>query len=283
MPAPIQADLTGKTCVVTGANTGIGKECARQLAALGARVVMGCRSAERGEAALKELQADGPKGSLELRIVDLADPASIAAFAEGLAGDLERLDALVNNAGLWMTERTLTGEGYETTFAVNVLGPFRLTNALEPLLKASGAGRVVDVASKMANGLDLDDLMFERRSFSGTAAYAQSKQANRMLAWVRAERLGEEKVTVNALHPGVVSTEIARSASGLFGLAARGYFKIAGRTAAQGADTAVWLAASPDVEGVSGKWWGDRKERRCKYRVRNQNLALWAKCEALAG
>jgi len=283
MTQPIAADLSDKTCVVTGANTGIGKECARGLARLGARVVLACRSAERGAAALEELRADTGSDRLELRLLDLAEPASIARFAEDLGRDLERLDALINNAGLWMTERTTTAEGHETTFAVNVLGPFRLTGALEPLLEASGAGRVVDVASKMARGLDPDDLMFERRPYSGTAAYAQSKQANRMLAWVRSERLAPRKVTVNALHPGVVATEIARSAPGLLGLAARGYFRIVGKTPAQGADTAVWLAASPEVEGVSGKWWGERRERRCKFRVRNQNLALWAKCESLGG
>lgn len=284
MARPIAADLTGKTCVVTGANTGIGKEIARGLARLGARVILACRSRERGQAALEELRAETGNDALVLRELDLSRAASIEAFAASVAADPEPLHALVNNAGVWLTTRQEGEGGMELTFATNALGPFRLTHLLEAKLKASAPARVVDLASKMAYGLDLDDLAWRRRRFDGAKAYAQSKAANRMLAQVRAERLKDAGVTVNAVHPGVVATEIARDGRGLFGLAARGYFRLFGRTPAQGADTAIYLAASPEVEGVSGQWWYERvgKPER-KFGDREQNLALWRRCEELCG
>src|SRR5690606_28281680 len=181
MTRPIAADLTGKTCIVTGANTGIGKEIARGLARLGARVVLACRSRERGQAALDELRADTGNEALELRELDLSRAASIEAFAAGVAADPEPLHALVNNAGVWLNTRQEGEGGMELTFATNALGPFRLTNLLEEKLKASAPARVVDVASDLARNLDVDDLAWRRRSYGGAKAYAASKAANRML------------------------------------------------------------------------------------------------------
>jgi NAD(P)-dependent dehydrogenase (short-subunit alcohol dehydrogenase family) len=273
---PVAADLSGKTYLVTGATAGIGKEIARGLLALGARVVVACRSLERGEALRREL---GER--LDLLELDLGDLASVRAGAARFARESTRLHGLVNNAGVWLTQRTLGPQGHELTFATNVLGHHLLTSELLPLLERAAPSRIVTVASSLAYGLDLDDLMFERRPYGdGMAAYAQSKQANRMLTWALAEPLRARGVTANALHPGMVRTELARDAHGVAGFFGRLFFRF-GRTPAKGADTAVWLAASPEVEGVSGKLWKDRKEQRCELRDPAQLEALWAKCEAL--
>lgn len=281
MPEPVQTDMSGKTCLVTGANTGIGKEIARGLARLGARVTLACRSRERGQAALQELRADTGNAELELGLVDLSSQPSIRAFARAFQEKHAALHVLVNNAGVWKSERRVNAAGLEVTFATNVLGYFLLTRELLDLLKRSAPARVVNVASELARDLDLDDLMFERRRFSGTKAYAQSKQANRMLSWALAERLEGTGVTVNAMHPGLVQTELVRDTRGLYGLAARGVFRLFGRTPAQGADTAVWLAASPEAEGVTGHFWMDRRPRRCRFRDPARNQALWERCERL--
>ena len=290
---PIPCDLTGAVVVVTGASAGIGKEVARGLVRRNAHVVLACRDLARGEAARADLargdaawHGPGPDElgrRLEVALLDAADRASIAAFAAGVAARHGRLDVLVNNAGVWLPRREETPEGLERTFATNVLGYHRLTRALAPLLAASAPARVVNVASRMAWGLDLTDLGFARRAWGrGAGAYAQSKQANRMLSWSWAERLRPQGVTVHALHPGVVATEIARAGRGLVGLGARAYFALVGRSPAEGADTAVWLAAEPALDGVTGLLWQDRREVPCGFRDPAARAALWEAVEAFA-
>lgn len=283
MPAPITTDMSGKTCVVTGANTGIGAQIARELARLGGTVVLACRSLERGQAALDEIAAQTGSDRLELMQVDLSSQASIRQFAETLAERHPALQVLVNNAGIWPSERTLSADGIELTFATNVLGYFLLTQLLTPLLLAGAPARIVDVASEMAGHLDLEDLQFERRPFDGLKAYAQSKQSNRMLAWARARRLDGQPLTVNVMHPGGVRTEINRQQGGLYGLVVGAWFRLFGKTVEAGADTAVWLAASDEVAGESGKFWVDRAVRRCRFADEQAEERLWRACEALVG
>jgi NAD(P)-dependent dehydrogenase (short-subunit alcohol dehydrogenase family) len=278
---PIHVDLQGQVVVVTGSNTGIGKEVARGLARLGARVIMGCRNLERAEAARGEIITSTGNEAVDVIRLDQGDPVAVREFAREVQRRHGQLDALVNNAGAWLTQRSVDAAGIESTFAVNSLGYFRLTNALQPLLLAGAPSRVVNVASKMAFGLDVEDLGFSRRRYTGADAYARSKQANRMLAWVRADRLRNAGVTVNAIHPGVVSTEIARNATGVIGAVSRLCFKVFGRTPAQGADTALWLAASPEVEGITGRFWLDRQAQRRKFSDMSANRALWDRCEEL--
>ena len=212
---------------------------------------------------------------------NIRNEESVAEGIEGLVARFGRLDGLVNNAGCWLTRYEVDPQGIERTFAVNTIGYWRLTNALEPLLIEGGGGRVVNVASEMAYGLKADDLGYQRRRWSGPAAYAQSKQANRMLAWVRAERLRDQGVTVNALHPGVVSTEIARNGRGIVGGVSRVYFKVFGLTPTMGADTALWLAASPEAEGHTGKFWVKRREKRRRFHDMERNRALFKQLESL--
>jgi NAD(P)-dependent dehydrogenase (short-subunit alcohol dehydrogenase family) len=282
MIEPIRADLSGKTCLVTGASAGIGKAAAAALARLGARVVMAVRDPEKGERARREVLAGTGRTEVELAIVDLASQASIRAFAREAARRFSALDVLVNNAGVWLNREAKGPDGIELTWATNVLGYHLATELLLPLLQRAPRARVVNVASQLAGGLELDDVQFERRPYDGRAAYAQSKQADRLLTWSLARRLAGTSVTANALHPGFVATEIFGKGGGIVGVAASLYSKLRARRPEEGADTAVWLAASPDVEGRSGLYWVDRQEKRCRFRDEAQEDALLALCRSMA-
>jgi retinol dehydrogenase-12 len=274
---PGPADLTGRTCLVTGASAGIGLATARALARLGARVVMAVRNPEKGERARRAV-AEATGREAELAVVDVASRESVRSFARDLARRHPRLDVLVNNAGIWSERRRLGPDGVELVWATNVLGYFQVTDLLLPLLEGAGRARVVNVASQLAGGLDLADVQFERRPWSGRAAYAQSKQADRMLTWALARRLAGTGITANAMHPGFVATEIFGKSGGLASLAASVYSKLRGRSPDEGADTVVWLAASPEVEGRSGLYWIGRRQRPCPFHDEKTEEALWALC-----
>ena len=277
MAEPLRADLSGKTCLVTGASAGIGLAAAHGLARLGARVVMAVRNPEKGERARRAVM--GATGrEVEMAVVDLASRQSIRAFARDLAARHPTLDVLVNNAGIWSGSRKVSPDGVELVWATNVLNYFLVTELLRPQLQAAGKARVVNVASQLAGGLDLTDVQFERRRYFGRSAYAQSKQADRMLTWALARRLSGTGVTANAMHPGFVATEIFGKGGGLVSLFASLYSKLRGRCPEEGADTVVWLAASPDADNRSGLFWIDRQERRCRFRDEAGEEALWALC-----
>ena len=271
---PIQADLSQKTCVVTGANTGMGKETALALAELGATVILACRSAERGEAARAEIVQKTGNQKVSVATVDLSRQASIHEFARKLLAQHPKLDVLVNNAAAWWTQKETSADGVEMQWATNVLGPHLLTRLLLPALQASGRGRVVNVASTAAGGMDLKDPEFKTRKYSGVSAYSASKQANRVLTWGLAERLKGTGVVANALSPGLVNTELNRNAGGIFRIVFT-LTKLFAKTARDGADTAIWLAASPEVEGVTGKFFDNRKDTPCKFRVPADIEQLW--------
>jgi NAD(P)-dependent dehydrogenase (short-subunit alcohol dehydrogenase family) len=274
----VRADLTGRTCLVTGASAGIGLAAARALAGLGAHVVMAVRNPEKGERARRGVAAATGRREPELALVDVSSRESVRALARDLATRHRALDVLVNNAGCWSERRRLGPDGIELVWATNVLGYFQVTDLLLPLLKAAGKARVVNVASQLAGGLDLSDVEFARREWSGRAAYAQSKQADRMLTWALARRLAGTGVTANAMHPGLVATEIFGKGGGLVGLAASLYSKLRGFSPDQGADTVVWLAASPEVEDRSGLYWIHRQERPCPFHDEAAEEALWGVC-----
>lgn len=282
MAEPLGVDLTGKTCLVTGASAGIGLATARGLARMGARVVMAVRDLEKGERARHTVMRATDR-EVELVLVDLASRASIRAFVRELTARHAKVDVLVNNAGIWTARRRLSPDGIELVWATNVLGYFQMTALVLPLLEAAGKARVVNVASQLAGGLDLSDVQFERRQWSDRAAYAQSKQADRMFTWALARRLSGSGITANAMHPGFVATEIFGKRGGLLGLGSSLHAKLHGRRPEEGADTVVWLAASPDLEGRSGLYWIDRQERRCPFRDDPGEEALWALCADMAG
>lgn len=277
----MSVDLEGRTVLVTGANSGIGLEAVRGIARTGARVVMGCRDAARGEEARRAIVESTGNTDVALAVFDQSDRAQTRAFAEAFVRDHERLDVLVNNAGTWLARREETSEGVERTWATNMLGYFLLTEGLRPLLARSAPARIVNVASELARDLDLADVEFRRRSYDGVTAYAQSKQANRMWTWALARRLEGSGVTANAMHPGGVNTPLFRKGGGWKGLAGAAYGRLMGKSPEEGADTVVWLATRPELDEASGRFWADRTERGCRFRDPAQEEALWSLCETM--
>jgi NAD(P)-dependent dehydrogenase (short-subunit alcohol dehydrogenase family) len=272
--------LSGRTALVTGASSGIGLEAARGLAARGARVILACRDAGRGAAARDDIARTTGNEDLDVAIVDFSLQSQVRSFAARILETCPALHVLVNNAGGWSATRRLTAEGIEETWATNMLGYFLTTRLLLDRLKASAPARIVNVASMLAHSLDLTDLNFERRRYGGIAAYAQSKQANRMWTWALARRLSGTGVTANAMHPGGVATKIfAKGGSGLTATLGDLYAKLLGRTPAQGAETVVWLAAAPELDRTSGVFFMDRQERTCSFRNPEDEDALWRACE----
>jgi NAD(P)-dependent dehydrogenase (short-subunit alcohol dehydrogenase family) len=273
-------ELGGRTVLVTGASSGIGRAAAVALAGQGARVLMACRDRARGETARREAVERSGNGQVELLLADLA----VQADVRRLAADVRArgaLHVLVNNAGIIAPRRELGPDGIELTWATNVLACWLLAEELGDVLRAGAPARIVNVASELAGGLDLADVEFRRRPYTGVSAYAQSKQADRMLTWVLARRLGDSGVTANALHPGTVATPLLARASGRSGAAAAAWARAVGRTPEEGADTLVWLAGSVDVAGVSGEYWIDRRKVRCRFRDEPGEERLWELCRQM--
>ncbi len=249
------SDLHGKVVVLTGANAGIGRETAVELARRGATLVAACRTPAKAEAAAREIAVRSENTAVTPMACDLSSFASIRSFAAELGRRFDRVDVLVNNAGVWLEERSVTVDGYETTFATNHLGTFLLTSLLLDSLKAAKAGRIVVVASAMEKQGDLDfsDLQNER-AYNGVRAYSRSKRANLHFTYELARRLSGGRVTVNALHPGVVRTNLGGDNTGVKSF----FFKLAKSffmSAEDGARTSVYVASSPQLEGVSGRYF----------------------------
>jgi len=257
----LNGELKGKVVIVTGANAGIGKATARQLADRGATVVLACRSKERGEAALGELSCvDGR--CFDLMRLDLSDLDSVRAFAAAFTEKYGRLDALINNAGILGRHRELTRQGFELAFCVNYLGAFLLTMLLLPLLEKSEQGRVVMMTS-IAHGwgdVRFDDLNFSR-GYNRFAAYGHSKLCTLLFTRALAEKLRARgsRVTVNAVHPGIVATDIVVNRTNDRFRWVASLMKILFMTSDEGAKTSVFLACEPALDRVSGEYF-----YRCK-------------------
>jgi retinol dehydrogenase-12 len=268
--------MKDKICLITGANSGIGKATARALAAQGATVVLVCRSLERGDAARQEIvQATGNEAVSVLR-ADMGSQADIAQMAQAFLTRFPKLDVLVNNAGLYLPNRSLTADGYESMFGINHLGYYLTTHLLAPALLASPAARVVNVSSDAhrVGRLDFDDLQAER-SFKPMRQYGTTKLANILFTRALAKRL-PPNVTTNSLHPGVVATEFAQDEPGLLATLAR-IGRIFLLTPEKGARTSIFLASSPTVEGVSGQYFVRCKPKTPSKVARDDAFAqqLW--------
>jgi NAD(P)-dependent dehydrogenase (short-subunit alcohol dehydrogenase family) len=252
--------LEGKVVLITGGTSGIGKAAATALAAMGAEVVVTGRNKERGEKALAEIRRASGSEKVSLILADLAVQAEVRGLAEGFREQHERLDVLINNAGLIQSKRTETPDGIELTLAVNHLAPFLLTNLLLDLLKASAPSRIITVSSEARRNakLDFDDLQ-SRRRYRAFPVYGMTKLANVLFTYELAERLRGTGVVANCVHPGGVNTNFGNYNRSL-GLLLFRAFKPYMRTPEQGADTIVYLASSPEAGRMSGKYLTDRKE-----------------------
>ena len=263
--------------MVTGANSGIGKEAALQLAERGARVVMVCRNRERGEPALAEIKTKSGNDTVELMTADFESQRQIRDLADEYKRVHDRLDVLVNNAGLYLSERHETEDGIEATWAVNHLAPFLLTHLLLDVIKASAPARIVTVASDAhrAGTLDFDDLEMKEK-YRWIAAYAQSKLANVLFTYELARRLEGSGVTATCMHPGTVATGIWNRNKNVLNALLR-LFKPFYLSAKKSAEAVVRLAVAPDVEAVTGKYFDRMNEANSSADSHDEEIAarLW--------
>ncbi len=247
--------MQGKVCIVTGANSGIGKATALGLAQMGATVVMVCRNQSKGEEAQNEIKEKSENDAIDLMLADLSSQESIRQLAENFQQHYQQLHVLINNAGVANLTRRETSDGFEMMFAVNYLAPFLLTNILLEKLKASAPARIVNVSSEshQAGYIIMDDLQSEKKyKFK---AYGQSKLALVLFTYELARMLQGTSVNANCLHPGFVATNFGQNGAGSVG---RGIVKLISRlgiSPEEGAKTSIYLASSPEIEGVTGKYF----------------------------
>ncbi len=286
--------MKNKICIVTGSNSGIGKETALSLAEIGATVVMIVRDQERGEKARTEIVGQTGNNSVDLMICDLSSMGSIRSFAKEFKKKYDRLDVLVNNAGALFNKREVTSEGFERTFAVNYLGPFLLTHELLDLLKSSAPSRIINVSSGLAkNGkVDLDDLQSEK-NYAGTKAYssvrapvyANTKLMLMMFTYELARRLKGSGVVANVLMPGFVATNLGKNSGSLSSFIMFKMVRPMQVDAKKGAETSVYLASSGEVKDVTGKCFAKKKEVMTCPASYDEELQkrLWNKTEIMLG
>jgi len=277
--------MAGKTILVTGGTSGIGRATALGLARQGARLLLVGRSPERGEDTLAALRAAAPDAQATLLLADLASLKEVRALAERVLERAARLDVLVNNAGVVVTKRSNTVDGFEKMFAVNHLAAFLLTGLLLPRLRESCPSRIVNVASEAhrMGPLDLSDLQSER-SFGSLKSYGRSKSANILFTYELARRLEGSGITANCLHPGAIASRLGRGN----GVLLDGVQRIAGlfmKSPQQGARTSIYLASSPEVASLSGRYFVKCRERRSATPTHDREAArqLWRDSEELTG
>jgi NAD(P)-dependent dehydrogenase (short-subunit alcohol dehydrogenase family) len=279
--------MDGRTVVVTGGNSGVGKATATALAAAGAHTVITARNRARGEEALTDIRRASGSERVDLVVFDLADLASVGEGAATLLDRYEHIHVLINNAGLVLSDRAVTTDGFEATFAINHLGPFYLTQLLTDRLLASAPARVVNVASTAHRsaraGVGFGDLQSEQH-YRGMQVYGRSKLANILFTNELARRLSTTQVTANSLHPGTVATGYARDgdASGFLAFGVK-VIKPFIRTPEQGARTSVYLASSPEVAGVTGQYFVSCRPRTPSVAARDEDAAglLWSISEEM--
>ncbi|HTP03101.1 MAG TPA: SDR family NAD(P)-dependent oxidoreductase [Anaerolineales bacterium] len=274
--------MKNKRVVITGPTSGVGKETALQLAALGAEVILGCRDLAAGRSLASDITRLTGSSLVVPMHIDTSSQESIRRFARDFRKKYRRLHVLINNASgnRGTLPKVDSVDSIELTFATNVLGYFLLTQELLDTLVVSAPSRIINVASQFASDLDLDDLEFDRRPFESFKAYAQSKACDRLLTWALARRLKGTGVTANAMTPGLITeTRLYRNAPPE--LVERLTVYSGGRTIEEGAETLVWLASSPDVEGLTNKFFEDREDVKCDFRNRKDEEKLWKICTDL--
>jgi NAD(P)-dependent dehydrogenase (short-subunit alcohol dehydrogenase family) len=289
-----EPDLEDAVALVTGSTGGIGRETALRLADRGATVLVHGRDESGGRETVGAIRDAHPAADADLFLADLADQPAVRGLARDVRAGYDRLDLLINNAGTWQGERRLTDDGIESTFAVNHLAPFLLTNCLAPLLRESAPARVVTVTSGLHRNADLDlETVVDRPDYDGRAAYSDSKLANVLFTYELATRLDGTGVSAIAAHPGAVpSTSLARDAGGLSKLVWNAFaylpdvlFGGVFGGVDDGAETVVYAATSPDLEGTTGEYVADRQRTRSADASYDERLQanLWALSAELTG
>lgn len=277
------SEMQGKTVLITGANQGLGKASAMALGKMGAKLVLVCRSEEKARAAIAEIEKQGAR-EIDLIVGDLSSQAEVRRIAAKFQARHQRLDVLMNNAGVIVPSRRTTVDGIEETFAINHLIYFLLTDLLLDVLKASRPSRIVNVSSEAHRGAKMhwDDLQFAKGGYKPFTAYGQTKLCNILFTRELARRLEGTRVTANSLHPGFVSTGFGKTYGGYISLLIKGLrpFMIG---VEEGAKTQVWLASSPEVQGITGKYFEKCKERTPneEAQVKTAPGRLWEISEAL--
>jgi len=267
--------MEGKVCIITGANSGIGKATAIGLAKMNATLVMLCRDKERGESAQKEIIELTGNNNVDLILCDLSSQKEIRNFAIEFKKKYNNLHILINNAGVMLSKRALSVEGFEMNFAVNHLAPFLLTNLLLDMLKKSAPSRIVNVgsAAHRMGKIDFEDLQRENKKGRPMGLYGNSKLAMILVSYELSRKLEGSNVTVNVLHPGLINTNLGRDRSSTSKGFASKFFK----SPEIGAETSIFLATSPEVEGITGKYFTKKKEKDSSKKSYNEEYAkrLW--------
>jgi NAD(P)-dependent dehydrogenase (short-subunit alcohol dehydrogenase family) len=277
--------MDGKTVVVTGASSGIGRATAKALAARGAHIVMVFRESGRAANAYREVRGASTGGTVDLLLCDLSSLQSVRECGVRFRERHKRCDVLINNAGIYLSKRQVTVDSFETTFAVNHLSHFLLTHLLLDVLKNSAPSRIITVSSQAhrVGGINIDDLQSQKR-YSAFRAYQQSKLANVLFTYELARRLDPSQVTANALHPGVVRTRFGQTDNGFMkiGVKLAGFMMI---SPDKGALTSVYLASSPDVAGTTGQYFMRCRPARSSRISYDREAAgrLWKASERLCG
>ncbi|MFX1391456.1 MAG: SDR family oxidoreductase [Promethearchaeota archaeon] len=253
--------MKGKICLITGANSGIGKATALGLSKLGASLVFACRDRSRAEEAILEIKEKTGNDSIDLILADLSSQKEIYKLVAEFKSRYDSLDVLINNAGVNLHKQIITEDGIENTFAVNYLAQFMLSNLLFDVLKKGNPGRIINVASSVqAKSIDFDDLKSDNH-YRQMKAYAQSKLAVVLFTYEFARKIKDSGVTVNCLHPGYVKTNMIRK----FRPFVKYFYHFIGlfmSTPRKGAKTSIYLASSPEIDGTSGKYFKSRKEAK---------------------
>ena len=273
----MNTDLSNRTCIITGANSGIGKATAFELAKMGASIVMLCRDKQKGENALKEIRDNTGNQSVELMIADLQNYDSIRQFVQNYKSTHNNLHILINNAGIMKKNRETNNLGHETTFTTNHLGHFLLTNLLLEMLQSSAPARIINISSgsHKRGKLDFNNLMLEQK-YGRFKAYNNSKLANILFTYELARRLEDSGVTVNAVHPGPARTNFGRE----FSERTRKFLKLFKRftiSAEEGAKTSIFLASSPEVGKITGEYWNECEQVKSSKNSYNTSIQkrLW--------
>ena len=275
-----------KVCLITGATSGIGKETAVALAKIGSTIIVNGKDEKRGEETITEIKRVSGNENVELMIADLSSLNEVRKFAGRLKGKYDKLDILINNAAVFCTSRNLSLDGIEMQFAVNHLSNFLLTNLLLETLKKSNSARIINVSSNAhyQGRINFDDINFEKRYF-GWTVYCQSKLANVLFTYELADRLDPKQVTVNALHPGTVRTNIVGKYASFIYRLGWNLQKPLMLPVEEGAKTSIYLASSEEVKGITGLYFVKCKSQKSSDMSYDKMLArkLWDLSEKLTG